>query len=310
MNSNNKNSFRSVVDYEQINVETIVDFKRKYLLYYKDLLCWCLDDTFGQEVEEITDDLLYLFIDSCKSLNEEILKMYTQWSLSDQSYELYKQKLWSFLDVNNENALVLLTTTSSLHFNGLVMEFLREKSKTKIELSITDQKKIAQYIERLNELYYSDYIMRFLNKFTKNDHRSSEILSHWYEKALLAIRHWKFDLSSTQSQLKSWFTTILRNLFFNEWKKKKRMKVYYPENDRELEIHVWNKAYSDIGDLQKEDILSYLKKTWLPRVEIISMLADWYSYKEIADHFDLHIWTIKSSIYRIRAVCKNDIDDF
>ena len=136
----------------------------------------------------------------------------------------------------------------------------------------------------------------FAMKLTGNREDANDLMQETVFKAYR--NRGKYQLNTN---FKAWTTTIMRNTFINAYRKKRRRnKVEAPVED--LLYTLSNKASADLADasVKAKDLyatLDTLSETY--RVPFL-MFFRGYEYKEIAEHLDIPIGTVKSRIFCAR----------
>lgn len=149
-------------------------------------------------------------------------------------------------------------------------------------------------------------LFSFAMKLTRNREDAKDLMQ---ETAMRAYRHReKFTVGTN---FKSWCSTIMRNTFINQYRKKKlRRNVNEPiesflfavENKNVIpnrgEMNIRMKEYitifGEIGDIYSVPFLMFYKG---------------YEYKEIASHLEIPIGTVKSRIFLARKKLRDLIKE-
>lgn len=149
-------------------------------------------------------------------------------------------------------------------------------------------------------------LFSFAMKLTRNREDAKDLIQ---ETAMRAYRHReKFTVGTN---FKSWCSTIMRNTFINQYRKKKlRRNVNEPiesflfamenknviPNRGEMNIRMkeYKTIFKDIGEIYSVPFLMFYKG---------------YEYKEIANHLDIPIGTVKSRIFLARKKLRGLINN-
>lgn len=144
-------------------------------------------------------------------------------------------------------------------------------------------------------------LFSFAMKLTRNREDAKDLMQ---ETAMRAYRHReKFTIGTN---FKSWCSTIMRNTFINQYRKKKlRRNVNEPiesflfavenknviPNRGEMNIRMkeYKTIFGEIGEIYSVPFLMFYKG---------------YEYKEIASHLEIPIGTVKSRIFLARKKLK------
>lgn len=113
------------------------------------------------------------------------------------------------------------------------------------------------------------------------------------------------------SNFKAWVSTIMRNLFINDYRKKRvRENLAHPvelDVDRQLGNH--GEENAGYLALAAADVISHVEAL-KPAYRIPFLLHyQGYQYQEIADQFDLPIGTVKSQIFIARTQLKERLKE-
>lgn len=162
---------------------------------------------------------------------------------------------------------------------------------------------VQEFNVRLAKL--ENLLFAFAMKLTKNREDAKDL---YQETAFRAFNH--KDRYTMGTNFKAWVTTIMRNTFINNYRKKKtRNKVEAPIED--LLYAIENKAVngtaeSNILTTELTRIIDELKDGYkIP----FTMFLRGYQYNEIAEHMDLPMGTVKSRIFFARKQLKATITD-
>ena len=140
-----------------------------------------------------------------------------------------------------------------------------------------------------------------LNAFAYNLTRDHEDAKDLYqETAFRAIVN--KDKFAEGTNLKAWLFTIMKNIFINNYRKKKRKNTILDSTDNMYFINsgdetVSNGAESNIMMQELETMVECLS----PSIKVpFVMHYEGYKYQEIADLLDLPLGTVKSRIFFAR----------
>jgi RNA polymerase sigma-70 factor (ECF subfamily) len=145
---------------------------------------------------------------------------------------------------------------------------------------------------------YEGYLKGFAYKLTQDWHHAEDLFQ---ETAFLAFKNQNKFRSG--SNLRAWLTTIMRNTFINQHRKRQRSVFTDKENwmdyldDRTVE----NDAEEDIA---ANEIISLIDELGNIYKEPFVMYVTGYKYREIAKKMDLPVGTIKSRIFVARKELK------
>lgn len=152
-----------------------------------------------------------------------------------------------------------------------------------------------------------DYLQMFAYKLTSNDEDAKDLVQETFLKAMTYK-----DKYVRQNNFKAWVSTIMKNTFINDYRRKKRANTildstenhYYLDNSVEERYEQPDAAYAamELREAVKELNPDYRKA--------FEMHNDGYKYKEIADELDLNIGTVKSRIFFVRQKLMNKLKEY
>lgn len=138
------------------------------------------------------------------------------------------------------------------------------------------------------------YLLRRATYLTRNSFEAKDLLQ---EVFLKAIKHKKSFTPGTS--LKNWMLTILRNTFINEYRKRKRVKIYDIEECK-LPIRKVRTESEAEFNLLNEELGSIVKTLAQSDQKLLRYLSEGYKYREIASELNMPIGTLKSRIFNLR----------
>jgi RNA polymerase sigma-70 factor (ECF subfamily) len=150
-----------------------------------------------------------------------------------------------------------------------------------------------------NILKYNTAINRFAFRLTRDKVKAQDLIQESFYKAFKYRNSFK-----SESNFKSWIFTIIKNTFFDQYKKTKRQAISSkPIEDLEQfsQITSKNKVFSKFALENLENkILSLSIKNRLP----IDLISKGYSYTEISEILNIPLGTVKSRINTARRNLK------
>ena len=149
----------------------------------------------------------------------------------------------------------------------------------------------------------NDLMFGFAMRLTKNREDAKDLMQETLLKAY-GNRH-RFKAGTN---FKAWFSTIMRNAFINNYRKRKtRNQVEQPVED--LKIAAGNKAINGnaLSSIMAKEILKMINE--LPNIYAIPFVMHYkgFEYQEIAADLSVPIGTIKSRIHTARKKLKTKI---
>lgn len=147
----------------------------------------------------------------------------------------------------------------------------------------------------------------FAYSLTSNTEDANDLLQDTYLKALLYQEKFEND-----TNLKAWLYTIMRNTFINNYRRKVKSNTFICQSDDIYYLHNAISNRSDNADMKisikeiTKTISNIEENQRLP----FEMFIDGYKYKEISDHMDISIGTVKSRIFFTRKKLMNSLKDY
>lgn len=137
----------------------------------------------------------------------------------------------------------------------------------------------------------------FTHRFTHDREESSDLVQDTILKALMYK-----DKFMTDTNLKGWLFTIMRNTFINNYRKNQRVRTSH-DNSKELyflnaeDNHTFNCPDTRI---EYKDIWKHVNELRDELLTPFKMHTSGYKYHEIAEHLNLPIGTVKNRIFHAR----------
>jgi RNA polymerase sigma-70 factor (ECF subfamily) len=150
----------------------------------------------------------------------------------------------------------------------------------------------------------SRYLRAFAFKLTRDIHLAEDLFQ---ETALRAFNN--KDKFASSTNLKAWLSTIMKNTFINNFRRKQRWdklivqtsEPYLMESEQKA---VWNEGERRISSEALEQLIEKLDDSL--KIPFI-MMFNGYKYHEIADRMELPLGTVKSRIFMARQALKDQI---
>lgn len=152
-------------------------------------------------------------------------------------------------------------------------------------------------------LAMQDYLMNFACMLTSDRDEARDLLQDTTLKVLDNESKYVED-----TNFKGWMSTIMRNIFINNYRKRKRQPTMVDQTDDLYHINLSEAAVRDTPEdtYSTKEILEILATfSDAYRVPFI-MHVEGYKYVEISEHMHLPVGTVKSRIFfarrRLRAL--------
>lgn len=136
----------------------------------------------------------------------------------------------------------------------------------------------------------------FALKLTKNDFDAKDLLQ---ETATRAFQH--RDSFKEGTNFKAWISTILRNTFINNYRKRRVLEIA----SEPIEYYDFNLNHQAVYNLSESEIVMKELGLLLNQIDEMYripflMAYQGYSYQEIAEEMNIPLGTIKSRIHTAR----------
>lgn len=122
----------------------------------------------------------------------------------------------------------------------------------------------------------------------------------------------KNDLYVENVNFKGWVFTIMRNLFINDYRRKKRSATFHDETE---DVHVLNNATDNVlihpeGAMHADEITDAIHALDDDMRVPFEMMVQGYKYVEIAERMNLPLGTVKSRIFFARKRLMENLADY
>jgi RNA polymerase sigma factor (sigma-70 family) len=160
----------------------------------------------------------------------------------------------------------------------------------------------AEFSHNFNQIQHKLFL--FAVKLTRDENRAKDLVQETAFKAFKNLSRFK-----PGTNFKAWLSTILRNTFINDYRKKKRRNLHEESVD-DIIYRVDQSQYTyneGTVNLEVSKIKSFIRQL-KPKYEVpFMMFYRGYGYAEIADHLDIPLGTVKSRIFSARNQLKTSI---
>lgn len=157
----------------------------------------------------------------------------------------------------------------------------------------------TQHFSQFQGLLYS-----FAFRLTRNEEEAQDLLQ---ETAYKAYKYRK--MYQTNTNLRAWLMTIMRNTFINNYRQKKRRKTL---NDQSRNNYLLNSGNRTVENGGESNVTT--EELW----KLVHSLEDWlrvpfllhfqgYKYEEIANELEIPLGTVKSRIFFARRKLQENV---
>ena len=152
----------------------------------------------------------------------------------------------------------------------------------------------------------AQFLKSFAFNFTRNLEDAEDLLQDTLMKALRYKDHFEDG-----TNFKGWLFTIMRNIFINNYKRKKLQNtITDPTNNQHLLNY--GKVSEDTVNMRinEKDMLKAINNLSYEYKTPFQMFLDGYQYDEIADKMAIPMGTVKSRIFHARKRLMKELREF
>ena len=163
----------------------------------------------------------------------------------------------------------------------------------------------TEFNHKLLELQES--LSYFARSLTANDEEAKDLVQDTNFKAIT-----NRDKFQPDTNMKAWTYTIMKNTFINNYRKKKKANTIVDTTEVLYYLNTTKATRYESPDssLAAEEIHRNIKSLDENQRMPFEMHNQGYKYKEIADHLDLSIGTVKSRIFFTRKKLMEKLQEF
>lgn len=171
--------------------------------------------------------------------------------------------------------------------------------------TLDDKKLVSDYLTTQNEQAFSSLynsktprLYKTALRLTQNEGQAQEIIQQMWVVAIRKLDHFEW-----RSELTTWLTAILFNLYRTLRKREEKMTELAPNHVAEMEVIKPNKDLS----MDLESAISQLPPGY--RQSIILHDIEGFKHREIAELLDISEGTSKSQLFYARKAIREYLDD-
>ena len=153
----------------------------------------------------------------------------------------------------------------------------------------------------------SDFLRGFALGFTRNGADADDLVQDTMVKALRYQNNFKEG-----PNMKGWLYTIMRNIFINNYKRKKFQNTVLDSTENQYFINASQDYRVDTVTtvINQADIMEAIGELKPDFRKPFTMFLDGYHYDEIAEEMDIPMGTVKSRIFHARKKLSVALSDF
>ena len=153
----------------------------------------------------------------------------------------------------------------------------------------------VEIIHALNS--FEKQLLRYANSLTKDSNSAKDLFQ---ETAFRAIKHAKRCIPGTNTQ--AWLTTIMRNLYINDYRKRRRRSTLQAGQDNSFLFDSTDETIHNEGEsnMLYEDLIQLVHQLDDDLKVPFLMTTQGFKYEEIAQKLEIPLGTVKSRIFFAR----------
>lgn len=160
----------------------------------------------------------------------------------------------------------------------------------------------AEFCDKFEEL--RNPLMTFAIRLTHNKEDAGDLLQETMGKAFRHIESFKVG-----TNFRAWLVTIMRNLFINQYRKKKvRNMKFEPIDNHLFSLEKSGVANGGESNMMMQEIHKAINQLDHGYGIPFKMHYQGYKYDEIAEYMQIPVGTVKSRIFIARQKLRTDVD--
>jgi len=175
--------------------------------------------------------------------------------------------------------------------------------------SSLNKKRFVMSTLEFNQLLVSqsDFLRGFALGFTRNGADADDLVQDTMVKALRYKNNFKEG-----TNMKGWLYTIMRNIFINNYKRKKFQNTVLDSTENQYFINASQDYRVDTvtTEINQSDILGAINELKPDFRKPFTMFLDGYHYDEIAAEMEIPMGTVKSRIFHARKKLSASLVDY
>ncbi len=152
-----------------------------------------------------------------------------------------------------------------------------------------------------------DFLKLFAFNLTRDNDAAKDLMQETFCKAFANREKY-----NSGTNIQAWMHTIMRNIFINDYRRKKRSQVIFDDTGNDFLLNQLQQSIPNTAEvnMRLKDIRHAIHK--LPDIfkYPFEMFIDGYKYNEIAYYLQEPLGTIKSRIHFARRLLKENVERF
>ena len=156
-------------------------------------------------------------------------------------------------------------------------------------------------------LNIENHLQHFAYSLTNNEEDAKDLVQDTLLKAITNQEKYEDD-----TNLKAWTFTIMKNTFINNYRRKTKANTIIDTTDDLYFLNTTSGSPLNIAESKQttKDIVDAIKRLEPDQRKPFEMHVAGYKYKEIADHMEISIGTVKSRIFFTRKKLMDQLQEF
>lgn len=154
---------------------------------------------------------------------------------------------------------------------------------------------------------HQDFLSGFAMGFTRDREDANDLVQETFVKALRYKNNFKEG-----TNIKGWLYTIMRNIFINNYKKKRFQNTIVDQTENQYFLNASQDYHHDSVTtlINIDDIQTAINRLKYDFRKPFTMFLDGFHYDEIADELGVPMGTVKSRIFHARKRLKDELGEF
>jgi RNA polymerase sigma factor (sigma-70 family) len=149
------------------------------------------------------------------------------------------------------------------------------------------------------------YLRAFALKLTKNSIDAEDLV----QETLIKVLDNRGKFNADHGSFRSWITTIMRNLFINDYRKKKHRQTqsFDPMQMVVVESYLGNTENSAVSDLSQQVLHRFINELEDNYKNPFVLYLHGFSYEDISDLLSTEVNTLRTRIFHARRILQQRI---
>jgi RNA polymerase sigma factor (sigma-70 family) len=155
-------------------------------------------------------------------------------------------------------------------------------------------------------IHMQSHLTSFAMGFTRNEEDAKDLTQETMLKAIVYR-----DYYAAQTNFKAWVFTIMRNIFINQYRRKKKSGTIFDAN-KEFDMLANTAVHQEdaVNLMTNKEINSKISNLGEEYKVPFNMHFEGFKYKEIADKLEIPIGTVKSRIFIARQKLMESLPEY